>query len=178
MSPAPRTLYQKIWDDHVVHQFPVVRPDFRGLDPLVFGEVCRNDGILVFHYPVGGNRVILTHLENSIWFAELPSLGELRRLGQVFRVALWCAGGNPLGDRGLIGVAHEERQPVHLESQHPLQVRRRGKWQDDVTFQQQAGRHVQHGGPALRDRNAVHGALQAGIVQPVATQWDVGTLTA
>ena len=85
--------------DDVMHDLAIAGPRLGHLHVLVFFEVGRRIEVLILVGAAGFDGVLFGHLDNHIRFADAPTFDELRRGGQVFRIAFLRSAIDPGGDR-------------------------------------------------------------------------------
>src|SRR6266404_2476411 len=78
----------------------VAGPDFRSLNPFVFGEARRHHKVLIVDDAFGRNAVLPGHAQHNVGFPDLPAFGELRPTRQIFWIAFRRAPINPGYDGG------------------------------------------------------------------------------
>src|SRR5437879_8074433 len=82
-----------------------VGPDFRGLNPLILGEVARNGEVLICDRALRGYFVVPSDIDHLVGLADAPTGLEMREGGRLLRVALGRAAVCPRGDGLNVAVA-------------------------------------------------------------------------
>src|SRR5439155_4558692 len=75
-------------EQRMVDDAPRAGAEFNGFDPLVLGEIERENEIAINVAPLGVEFEWTLHFQNEVWFAELPALSERRQLRQTGRIPL------------------------------------------------------------------------------------------
>ena len=77
-------------------------PDLEGLQPPVLGQVRRDLEELVVERAARRDRIVLLHREDRVGLAHHPALGELRRRGQILRIAFRRSAARPRDEHVLV----------------------------------------------------------------------------